>query len=1172
MSVSSILAHLVSPVDKLPNPEPDHKLASSRAIAAGKLTIAEGVELKNFCLATTHTSASASDSTDLAQAPEVAADAIASSTAPGGSQGNDPHPTDTSAPLASGDFVAECEIPLFGNNSVKAELLVWHGPPPAGVVIGQVVPSVQKALVTGDFKLSSIIPVLKGTEFDDITFRNVTIIHQNYQFDPSSALGYSFYGDLVIEQSCGAIYNILRKVLGLEEPVLHVHADFGPDQAWSSPVSVSALTIEGAFTGSTPAPTTGIAFTSIGARLEMHKKSDSVASYFAMIHGKMNLAVPGAITPLELDYTLSDTGGTIKLDASIPNNVQWQNPMGVQGISLDNATFSSNLTLDDPWKYFTLDIDTHFTCKSMKTEFRGSWVTGGACAISANMSNFDFQTIEALYGSMHHASLNPPKIDVSIASAVISIAKGQGLTVSLQGVGIAGHQIGDANLVIDSDGVNLHGGISNGETMNFGSLVLSKALINVNYCNTASGKQTDATITGNVLFHGLEFEAAVHLYHSADDTNTAIADTPMLVEWTVFAELTANNDQLLLSKFVPAVRGSKLDLALSHVVFLAASRDHPDIGVLIPTNYSFHKGVQICGTFDGLPVLNALTHSTTTGLFLNAGYDPSSGFSLDIQLPVLTRLHLGHGITSTGLELRINQGTGEIGSPGPTLSISSGLLIPVAHSEKPLEFEMMLTGDVVEVSGSIELKGWWVDPFGISKEVKIGPLLMLQITVSCTLPTAPSGLAFSGGLQIGNTTADVIVSIDEDPMKQMVSAEVKNLNLDDIVTFTEKIIGSTISKPPSGFLLFQDLKLYICPLGATLAGVAYPPGFSYESRMIIFGHHADISGHIGSGGLSIQGDVDNFRIGPLIVHGNASSKEPSQATIKCVISETVQHLSLNGEVILWDDSVAINLEVDTHPVPEVVFFCKLKFTDSLFFELKATLIGAPSFTDLSKSDFEFYADFEEPILDHIGQEVAKCFDKAEKETKGGMEAAQKKVEDERKAMLVGIDKAQKNLDAAKVAWDKKNQSASAAAALEAASDEIAAAARDVVIELMESSEYAAYHLAVTGLAVAKEATTGLKAAEQILSSVERAAEGILSALSFIDNEGTKTLDIQKIILTGSLGKTPAGPQSLSADIQGVVIGNAFHIQGKLDPRKVEDFIADIFTLLLDEIKLHGGKP
>src|SRR6267154_6565985 len=79
------------------------------------------------------------------------------------------------------------------------------------------------------------------------------------------------------------------------------------------------------------------------------------------------------------------------------------------------------------------------------------------------------------------------------------------------------------------------------------------------------------------------------------------------------------------------------------------------------------QGVQICATFDTLPGLNELTQSTTTGLILNAGYDHSSGFSLDIQLPVLRQLHLGDGITSTGLELCINTGTrAGAGATGPT--------------------------------------------------------------------------------------------------------------------------------------------------------------------------------------------------------------------------------------------------------------------------------------------------------------------------------------------------------------------------------------------------------------------------------------------------------------------------------------------------------------------------
>jgi len=78
-------------------------------------------------------------------------------------------------------------------------------------------------------------------------------------------------------------------------------------------------------------------------------------------------------------------------------------------------------------------------------------------------------------------------------------------------------------------------------------------------------------------------------------------------------------------------------------------------------------------------------------------------------------------------------------------------------------------------------------------------------------------------------------------IEELLSADVQNLNLDDIVTFTEKIVGLQIPRPPSDFLSFEELKIYICPSGLTLGQVVYPPGFSFECQMIIFGHHADVS-------------------------------------------------------------------------------------------------------------------------------------------------------------------------------------------------------------------------------------------------------------------------------------------------------------------------------------------
>lgn len=101
---------------------------------------------------------------------------------------------------------------------------------------------------------------------------------------------------------------------------------------------------------------------------------------------------------------------------------------------------------------------------------------------------------------------------------------------------------------------------------------------------------------------------------------------------------------------------------------------------------------------------------------------------------------------------------------------------------------------------------------------------------------------------------------------------------------------------------------------------------------------------------------------------------------------------------------------------------QLKFTDLLLFQLKASLVGAVSFTDLSDTDFLFDALFEQHILQYIHDHLMGQFDQARQAAEDGIDAAQEKVNEAEAAWKAGLDKAQADLDAKKKTWDAKNES------------------------------------------------------------------------------------------------------------------------------------------------------
>jgi hypothetical protein len=107
-------------------------------------------------------------------------------------------------------------------------------------------------------------------------------------------------------------------------------------------------------------------------------------------------------------------------------------------------------------------------------------------------------------------------------------------------------------------------------------------------------------------------------------------------------------------------------------------------------------------------------------------------------------LYLGHGITTTPF-------THAIQTRPVQLILSAGLKVTVAHSPEPLLFTLSLGTNFLGASATGQMSGWWVNPFGISPNVKIGPNLALSIDI-----------IFSQFISTGTPRYLFLVSIDTD--------------------------------------------------------------------------------------------------------------------------------------------------------------------------------------------------------------------------------------------------------------------------------------------------------------------------------------------------------------------------------------------------------------------------
>ena len=110
------------------------------------------------------------------------------------------------------------------------------------------------------------------------------------------------------------------------------------------------------------------------------------------------------------------------------------------------------------------------------------------------------------------------------------------------------------------------------------------------------------------------------------------------------------------------------------------------------------------------------------GLTLSAGWSKATGFELDILLPSPTTLSLGNGVSTTPIKLQLQ-------TRPLNFILSAGLKVPVPHSPTPLLFTLSLAINLLGASAAGEMAGLWVNPFGISPHVSIGPDLLLAIEI-----------------------------------------------------------------------------------------------------------------------------------------------------------------------------------------------------------------------------------------------------------------------------------------------------------------------------------------------------------------------------------------------------------------------------------------------------------
>ncbi len=245
--------------------------------------------------------------------------------------------------------------------------------------------------------------------------------------------------------------------------------------------------------------------------------------------------------------------------------------------------------MDKPIESLDFALTANLRTDTWSARFEGHYASKTNYQISARIEDMG---CDGLLDLFHHFSGDsvslPEHCDVTIGSALIVFDHANGLTITVDHLAFDNYSSADAMIHLSSNGVVIHGNVSNIEFPEIDLQIVS-AFINVSLVKAGSSKSSDVALGGIVKVKGLddfpEISAGVHLYKASGDSKA--------LDWTIYGSFTALGNTTTLGKLLPAFQNTFMkNLALQNLAFVAASRDDPALSALNPHQFPIKQGMR----------------------------------------------------------------------------------------------------------------------------------------------------------------------------------------------------------------------------------------------------------------------------------------------------------------------------------------------------------------------------------------------------------------------------------------------------------------------------------------------------------------------------------------------------------------------------------------------------
>ncbi|MEB3345482.1 hypothetical protein U6A24_08435 [Aquimarina gracilis] len=675
----------------------------------------------------------------------------------------------------------------------------------------------------------------------------------------------------------------------------------------------------------------------------------------------------------KLTAELTEENKTLILNATAKN---LKGAFGIQELFLENVTVNGKIG-----ETKSLNIASQFVVGNTTFDF-GGVVTPEATGVIAKVDDFNLDELNNIFIKIAPGGLTLPEFTIDFKNTSIALATADckidttdvkmGLTVMTNATA-HGHTF-DTQAEISCMGVVFYGALGN---LTLGPVKINKTALDFQIYKKSTQKPAKFEISGEAVIEGVTVDCGIYFEKYTDWTTV------------LYADLVANSFKM--SHVFPETQGSFVDeLSFSKVGFIYASASCVTKNEGL--NYSVQEGLQLMGVLEEIPGLSSLTGEKHVGLILTAHFGAAT--NIGIEIPD-TRLHLGHSVECDPFKIQINI------TPQPSLMLVFGIEVDVPKQTTPLHFDMALSVGAIEAKGSVTMKNYWVNPFGIHG-VKIGPALALQIGIIYEQFVAtgiPSEFGIAGGLEIADTVIDMAVSISENPMEEILMGKLEELNPSQLIEFAANLTHINIPDVPDFFEL-KELELYCAPAGGSIGTITYKPGFSFSGDLVIAGKKIAMYTRVSDTGIEGVGHIDNLNFGPLKIGG----EKGKDASVDLVLTTSKQSLLIDGSISFLGAKEGVYVDISNQGI---AFTFEQNFFGALTYKIEGESIG--TITKPETLDFKLSGEMDNNISAYLKNEVAARLDTALKNAEAGIDKAEADVDKTQKAYDAKFVPAQKAL-------------------------------------------------------------------------------------------------------------------------------------------------------------------